>query len=118
MLRHARVHFLRKTDEPRIKTVLPRLPRQVMRIERNAVTADSRPRIKSHEPERLGRGRANHFPRVDVERVAKPRHLIRHPDVDCAKRVFKQLRRFRNSRGSNSKNIVNDLRIKMCGDCC
>src|SRR5688572_32356489 len=84
-----------------------------MRIERDAVTADSRTGIESHESERFrGRG-ANHFPRVDVERVAKPGHLVGHADVHRAKSVFEQLCCLRDARRSNGMDVIDDVRIEM-----
>src|SRR6266581_7770910 len=54
VFRHARVHFLSQPDEARIKPILARLPRKVVRIERNAMPAYSWSRIKRPEAERLG----------------------------------------------------------------
>src|ERR1044071_2887247 len=93
--------------------MLARFPRQIVWIEWDAMTADAWPGIKRHETERLRRRRANHFPRVDVERVTEPRHLICHADVDGAKRVFEKLRRFGHTRRANSVNVVDYLRIEM-----
>src|SRR5262245_13253549 len=93
--------------------MLPRLPGKIMRIERNAVTANSGTGIKRHEAERFGSRGANHLPGVDVERIAKARHLIGHPDVYGAEGVLEQLGRFRHTGRSDGMNILNNLRIKM-----
>src|SRR6185369_895648 len=111
MLGHPRIDFLRETDEARIETVLPRLPREIVRIERNAVTANPWTGIKRHEAERLGRRRANHFPCVDVERVTESRHLVCHADVYRSKRVFEELRRFGDARRADRVYVIHDLRI-------
>src|SRR5437868_11781914 len=37
VLRHVRIDFFGQTDEARFKAVQPRLPRQVMRVERDTV---------------------------------------------------------------------------------
>ena len=117
VLRHARIYFFRQADEARIETVLSSFPRKIMRVERNAVAADSRTGIKGHEPERLGCRRANHFPRIDAERVAQPRHLVRHADVHRAKSIFKQLGGFGDARRSHRVNIIDDLRIESGSGC-
>jgi hypothetical protein len=62
-----------------------------MRIEGNAVPANAGPRIKRHEAKRLGRGRANDFPRVDVQCVTEARHFVGHADVHRAERIFQEL---------------------------
>src|SRR6185503_12951748 len=95
------------------ETVLPRLPREIVRIERNTVTANPRAWIKGHEAERLRRRRATHFPRIDVERVTESRHLVRHADVDRSKRVFEKLRRFGHTRRADRMYVIDDLRIEM-----
>src|SRR4051812_13307445 len=87
-----------------------------MRVKRDAMTADARSRIKRHKAERLGRGGADDFPRVDAERVADLCHLVRHSDIDGAESVFPELRRFGNSRARNRMNVFDNLRIKKRGD--
>src|SRR5437763_14052111 len=49
------------------------LPRQIERIDRDAVTPETRPRIKRREPEGLRRRRLDHLPNVRSEerRVGK-----------------------------------------------
>ena len=80
-----------------------------MRIERDAVTANSRSGIEGHESEWFGGSCANNFPGVDVQRIAKPGHLVSHTDVDCAESVFKQCCCFSDTRRSYCVNIVNYL---------
>src|SRR5215813_12800589 len=93
--------------------MLPRLPGKIMRIERNAVAANSGTRIKRHEAERLRSRGANHLPSVDVERIAKARHLIGHPDVYGTESILEQLGRFGHTGRSHGVNIFDNLRIKM-----
>src|SRR3989442_9165796 len=59
-----------------------------MWIERNAMAANAGARIERHEPKRLRRRRANHFPSVDVQRITKPGHLVRHADVYGSEKVL------------------------------
>src|SRR5258706_14840805 len=51
VLRHARIYFFGQTDKARIETMLPRFPRKIMRIERNAMAADAGAGIKRHKTE-------------------------------------------------------------------
>src|SRR5215207_2139453 len=87
-----------------------------MRVEWDAVAADSRPRIESHEPERLCGGGPNDFPSVDAERVTKPRHFIRHSDVDSAERVLPELARLGDPCGRNGMHFTDDLAVKHRSD--
>src|SRR2546423_619002 len=96
--------------------MLARLPRKIVRIERNAMAAYPRSRVERHESKRLGCGRANHFPGVDIQRVTKARHFIRHANVHRPKSVLEQLSRLGNASRAYGMNIVDDLRIEM--SCC
>ena len=49
------------------------------------------PGIEGHEAERLGLGRVDHFPDVDVHPVAHQRQLVDQADVHRAERVLEQL---------------------------
>ena len=49
------------------------------------------PGIERHEAERLGLGRVDHFPDVDVHPVAHQRQLVDQADVHRAERVLEQL---------------------------
>ena len=94
--------------------MLPGFPQKIMRIERNTMATDAGARIKRHEPEWFGRGRANYFPGVDVQRIAKPRHLVRHADINGAKCVLEKFGCFRHARGTDGMNVVHNLRIQKC----
>ena len=73
------------------ESALLRLPRQVERVDRNAVAAEARARVERHEAERLGRRRVDDLPHVDAE----PSHIsaisLTSADVDRAERVLEQL---------------------------
>ena len=79
------------------------------------MAADARPGIERHEAKRLGRGRANYFPGVDVQRVTQTRHFVCHADVHGAESVFQQLGRFGHARRADCKNVLHNLRVKMRG---
>jgi hypothetical protein len=63
VVRHAGVDVPGQLDEARIETGLLRLPREIERIDRNAVAAQAGPRVERHEAERLGLRRVDHLPR-------------------------------------------------------
>src|SRR5262245_59810223 len=86
-----------------------------MRIKWNAMAANSRTRIERHEAERLGGSCANHFPRIDIQRITKPRHFVGHPDVYRAKSVFEQLGGFRDARRAHRIDVADYLRIEISG---
>src|SRR5262245_24337532 len=91
MFRHSRINFFGQADEPRIETMLARLPRKVVGIERDAMATNAWPRIKRHEAKWFGCCRTDHFPRVDVQRVTESRHFIRHADVHRTESIFEKL---------------------------
>ena len=96
--RHLAVDLARQIDEARLVVQRPHLPREVVRIERDAVPADARARRELHEAERLRRRGVDHFPHVDAELVADDRHLVHQADVHRAERVLEQLHQLRRFR--------------------
>src|SRR5690242_3312158 len=115
MFRHPRVHFFRKSDEARVESMLSRFPRKIMRIERDAVSADARSGIKRHEPKGFCGRCTNHFPRVDTERVAEARHLVGHADVDGTKSVLEKFRCLGYTRRTDRVNLTHNLAIESGG---
>jgi hypothetical protein len=115
VLRHPRVDLLGQADEARIKPVLPRLPRKVMGVERNAMSADSWARIEGHEAEGLGGGGADDFPGVYAEGVAEAGHFVCHPDVDGAEGVLQELGGLGDARRTHREDIFNDPRVEVRG---
>src|SRR4029077_1049659 len=72
---HLAVDLAGEIDETRLVVERSHLPGEIVGIERNAVSADSRARREFHETERLRRRSFDHFPDVDAELVANDRHL-------------------------------------------
>src|SRR5207249_1747598 len=60
--RHFAIDFAREVDETRLVIQRPHLPREIMRVERNAVTANAGAGRELHETEWFGRGSLDHFP--------------------------------------------------------
>jgi hypothetical protein len=67
------------------------LPRQVRRVDRQAVAADSGAGGEAHVAERLGRRRVDRLPHVDAQVAGEHRQLVDQGDVDVAERVLEQL---------------------------
>src|SRR6266581_2640995 len=65
MLRHLGVDLASQFNETRMFTVLARLPCEIERIDRDAVTAQTRTWIEGHEAKRLGFRRFDDFPDVN-----------------------------------------------------
>ncbi len=101
ILRHAGVDFAGGLDQAGVIVELAGLPGKVKRVERNAVAAESRSRIKRLKAVRLCFGRVDHVPDIDAHTVADDRHFVREADIDIAVGVFKELFHFGNGRGGN-----------------
>ena len=80
-----------KLDESRLESALLRFPREIKRVDRDAVAPETGARVEGHEPERLRLGRVHHFPDVDAQRLAHQRELVDESDVDRPERVLEEL---------------------------
>ena len=90
--RHVLVDLARELDELRVEVVLPRLPRQVERVDRHAVAAQARARLEAHEAEGLRRRGAHDLPDVDVHPVTELGELVDERDVHRPEDVLEELR--------------------------
>ena len=89
---HVLVDVVGQLDEPeRLAQVLLHPPRQIARVDRQAVAADAGPGRELHVAERLGRRGVDRPPHVDVEVAGEHRQLVDQRDVDVAERVLEQL---------------------------
>src|SRR5216117_447281 len=70
-------HRAGRRDETGFVVERPHLPGEVVRIERDAVTADAGAGRELHETERFRRGGLDDFPHIDAEFVAHDRHFVR-----------------------------------------
>ncbi len=91
MMRHRAVHVSRELDEASLEPDLLHLPRQIKRVDGDAVAAQAGARVERHEPERLRGGRLDHLPHADAEAVAHERKLVHEPDVDGSEGVLEEL---------------------------
>src|SRR5436309_1910809 len=100
-LGHLGIQLAGKLDEAGLVVEGPHLPREVMRIEGNAVPADAGTGRELHEAEWLRRRRLDHFPHVHAELVADDRHLVDEADVHTAESVLQDLDELCRLRGRN-----------------
>src|SRR5665647_2053458 len=114
--RHLTVDLAREIDEARLVVERAHLPREIMRIEWNTVSANSGARRELHEAERLRRRGIDDFPDVDTELVADDLHLVHEPDVDRPERVLEQLHQLRRLCARNRNNLFEARRIECRSD--
>src|SRR5258705_260407 len=88
MVWHVHVDLTGEGDEASVKIVLLGLPRQIKRINRDAVTAKARPGIEGLESEWLGRGGSDDFPNVETHAQTQGLELVHQGDVDAAIGAF------------------------------
>ncbi|EAU66011.1 hypothetical protein STIAU_4801 [Stigmatella aurantiaca DW4/3-1] len=112
---HLRVHLARKLDELGVELVLARLPRQVERIDRDAVPTEAGARVEGHEAERLGAGRLDDLPHIDVHPVAEHLHLVDHGDVHAPEDVLQQLGELRHARGGHRNDFLERAGVEGLG---
>ena len=94
-IRHLGVDLGRQLDEARLVVQCPHLPREVVRIDGDAVTPEPRSGRELHEPERLRGGGVDHFPHVDAEAIGDQRRLVHQADVHRSEGVLQDLRELR-----------------------
>ena len=89
--RHRQVDVAGQLDEAVHEVELAGAPGEVVRIDRDAVAADARPRPERHEPERLGRRRVDDLPDVEAHPLAQQGELVDERDVHVAEHVLEEL---------------------------
>ena len=77
--------------------------------------AQTRPRIKRHEPEWFRFGGIDHFPDIYAHRRVNLFQFIREGDVHTAKYIFEQLSGFRGAAGRNRHDRLNSAAIQRIG---
>src|SRR5712671_219623 len=90
-LRHRRVDLARQFNEPRCDIEFACLPRQIKRVDWDAMSTEPGAGIKRHIAKRLCLGGLNNLPDIDVHRLENDLHLIYQGDVDSTKNVLGQL---------------------------
>ena len=116
--RHREVDVAGQLDEAIDKVELARPPRQVVRVDRDAVAADTWAGREPHEPERLGRGRVDDFPDVDAHPLAEERELVDERDVHVPEDVLEELRELRRIGRARAGPRVVDAAEQCCSPPC
>ena len=88
------------------------LPREVERVERNAVTAPAGTGVEAHEAERLRRRGIENLPDVDTHPVEHDLQLVDERDVHGTEDVLDQLARLGRPRGRNAHRLHDHLVVK------
>ncbi len=70
-------------------------PREVVRVDGDAVSSDAGAGVERDEPEGFGRGSRDDVPDVDTQLVANDGHFVRERAVDDPEGVFEDFRHFR-----------------------
>src|SRR5215468_4734814 len=109
---HPTVNFGCQTDKSSLKIQCLELPSEVMRIDRDAVTSQSRTRIEWNETEGFGRSGINHFVDIHTQYVTHQRQFIDHPDVNTAKGILKKFDHLGAFSAGDSNDSLNKLRIE------
>ncbi len=108
MARHREVDVAGELDEAVDEVELARPPREVVRIDRDAVAADAGSRREAHEAERLRRRGVDHLPDVEAHPLAQQRELVDERDVDVAEDVLEELRQLRGVGRGELEDVVVD----------
>src|SRR6266581_4240493 len=109
---HLPVDLVGERDEARLIAREPHLPREVIRIGRQAVAPQARPRPEGHEAEGLGGGGRDDLPHRDAELAAHDRELVDERDVDRAEGVLEQLDHLRRLRARHGDDARRDPRVE------
>src|SRR4029453_17623613 len=112
----ATVDVAGELDEACLEAALPRLPGKVVRVDRNAVAAQTRAGIERHEAERLCLCRVDDLPDIDLHPVAHQGKLVHEADVDGAERDLEQLDHFRDASAGPGHDGVDHLTVERDGD--
>src|ERR1051325_6225027 len=93
--RHLAVDLTSKIDEARFVVERAHFPGEIVRIERDAMSTDTRTGRELHEPEWLRGGGIDYLPDVHAKFVTHDRHLVYQTDIHRAESVLQQLDQLR-----------------------
>ena len=111
-VRHLPVDVTGELDKSRFDSSLFGLPRQIERIDGDAMPAQAGARIERHEAEWLGGRGVDHFPDVDAHAVAHQGDLIGEADVDHAECILEQLDHLGHLRRADRNHFLQRLRVE------
>src|SRR5262245_37703825 len=95
--------------------MLSRQPREVERIDRNAMSAEPWPWIERLKPKRLRLRGLDDFPHVDIELVIEDLQLVDERDIDGAVRVLEDLARFSHFHTRHTNHFDNSVAVHRAG---
>src|SRR5574344_258675 len=105
ILWHPVIYHHRRLNHRGMETILARLPAQIIRVQRNAVAAKTRARIKRCKAKWLSLSRFYNFPKVNIHLVPKYCHLINQPNVNIPVSVLQNLIHLSHSRTTYAINL-------------
>src|SRR3984957_11536681 len=108
---HRRVHFAGQLNKTRGEVELARLPRKIIRIDRNAVPPEARTGVERHEPKWLCGGGIDPLPNIYSHAQTEHLQFVDQRNVDATEDVLEQLGHFRGSRGANGHDAGYNLRV-------
>src|SRR5579872_6238072 len=103
---HLTVHVAREVNKACLNAGLPRLPREIERVDRNAMATETWSGIEGHESEWLCRSGIDHLPDVDTHPVAHHREFIHQADVDHSEGILEKLGHLGDFGGADGNNIL------------
>src|SRR5438270_2513521 len=114
--RHSPIDIAGQLDKSSFDSSLLALPRQVKRIDGNAMPAESGSGIERHEPKWLGSGCIDHLPNIYAHATTHKGELIHQSDIDHAEGVLEQLHHLRQASGTHRNNSFQRLVIEQGAD--
>src|SRR5262245_57410375 len=95
--------------------VLPRFPSKVTWINRNAVSPQTRSRIKRHEPKGLGLGGLNNLPNINSHRGVHLFEFIDQSNVDAPEGVLQEFGGLSGPAGRNRHQSLDGAPVQSLG---
>ena len=86
--RHLGVDLRRHLDEARLVVERAQLPREVQRVDRDAVTTEPGTLIKGHEPKRFFAGSTHNFPDINIHFCEDNFEFVDKGNVDATEDIF------------------------------
>ena len=94
--------------------MLEGFPREIERIDRDAVAAQAWAGIEGHIPKRLGGRRLDHLPDVDSHRGVDHLEFVDERDIHRPKDIFHELGRFGGAAARHWYDLADDPAIDLC----
>src|SRR5215510_4888135 len=109
---HPTVNFGCQTDKSSLKIQCLELPSEVMRIDRDTVTSQSRTGIEWNKTKGFSRCSIDDFVDIHTQHITHQRQFIDHPNVNTAKGVLKKFDHLGTFGARDGNDSLNELRIE------